>query len=291
MHCTSNPSAGGLDKAVRDDYRSLASYKMSIVACDMDIIKLPKHPHEAIKGLYFNAWQLLIQILSACFTTIKAVALDAVQARQVVANEEEVKECNDLRALFKCLSVKEKWDDLRFLDLAISCLPSEAAKEMEAARLVLGHYRSHLVAYVKAMSIKEGKKVFGGNPYQLGSDNKWAVTEVTVHEDIEAYTCQDCLNLWKWFLIKALEIPEDCILFCVAKPGNSTTLVFMVLQTLVRGIEEKLSLPGVLWVMKELHILQVKVPGIFAVKTREILQKVPTAAIGMDWSVELIFCH
>ena len=81
------------------------------------------------------------------------------------------------------------------------------------------------------------------------------VTEITVDKEIDEYTCHDLLDLWKLFLVDTLEIPEDRIEYRLARPGNSTTLVFIITQTYTEGIKKKLSKPAAVWVMKELGIL------------------------------------
>ena len=138
---------------------SLESCKMDIVSCDVNVFDSQKHPAEAIRSLYFNTYNHLIRILSTHCSAIKSVALSAARTKQVSATEVEVKEACDLRALFECLEVDKKWNDLHFLDVAIMSLPVEASKEKGAAQLVLGQYKSYLTHYLKAVSIKEGKRV------------------------------------------------------------------------------------------------------------------------------------
>ena len=140
---------------------SLESYKMDIVSCDLSVFESHKSPAEAIRSLYFNAYNHLIRILSTHCSAIKSVAFSAARTNQVSATEDEVKEACDLRALFECLEVDKKWNDLHFLDVAIMSLPVEVSKEKVAAQLVLGQYKSYLTHYMKAVSIKEGKSVRG----------------------------------------------------------------------------------------------------------------------------------
>ena len=191
--------------------KSLESYKMDIVACDLNVIESCKSPKEATKSLYFNAYLQLTQIFSNWFNVIKTIALDASRMQQVVATEEQVRQASDIRNLFECLEVDKNWNDLHFLDVAIMSLPPRASTERDAAHLILDHYKSHLRAYTKATSIKEGRNVFGRLLHKRlrGGLDKFVVTEVTVNEDIDKYSCKDCLDLWKLFLIEALEIPED----------------------------------------------------------------------------------
>ena len=67
---------------------SLESCKMDIVSCDVNVFEAQKHPKEAIRSLYFNAYNHLIRILSTHCSTIKSVAVRAVRMKQVVATEE-----------------------------------------------------------------------------------------------------------------------------------------------------------------------------------------------------------
>ena len=269
---------------------SLESCKMDIVSCDINVFESNKHPEEAIKSLYFNAYNHLIQILSTYFSAIKKVALDAVRMKQVSATEDEVKQARDLRALFECLEVDKKWNDLHFLDVAIMSLPPEASKEKGAAHLVLGQYKSYLRAYTKAVSIKEGKSVLSFLQRKRGREEKLVVTEITVDKDMDEYTCHDLLELWTSFLIETLEIPEDRIEFRHAKAGNSTTLVFMLAETCAERTEEKLSKPAALWVMKELGILRVYVAGVVSMVPREVLPNVLIASIreGLHTGVDFV---
>ena len=258
---------------------SLESYKRGIVSCDQTIFESNKHPAEAIRSLYFNAYTYLIQILSTYVTAIKMVALDAVRMKQVSATEDEVKQARDLRALFECLEVDKKWNDLHFLDVAIMSLPPEASKEKGAAHLVLGQYKSYLRAYTKAVSIKEGKSVHSFLQRKCGREEKLVLTEITVGKDVDEYTCHDLLELWTLLLIETLEIPEDRITFCRARAGNSTTLVFMLAETCTEWTKEKLSKPAAVWVMKELDILRVYVAGIFNLDLRADLPTMLIASI------------
>ena len=134
----------------------------------------------------------------------------------------------------------------------------EESVKKDAALLVLNQYKSYLMACQKAIAIKEGKSEFGLFPHKHGGEERWVVTEATGDTD---FTFSDCLKMWKLFLIKALKIPEDRIEFCHARTGNSTTLVFKLAQTHTEDINEKLFKPAAMWVMKELGILRVNVPG------------------------------
>ena len=123
-------------------------------------------------------------------------------------------------------------------------------------------------------AIKKGKSEFGLLQRKRGREERWVVTEVTVDKDITDFTYADCLELWKLFLIKALKIPKDRIEFRLARAGNSTTLVFMIMQTCAEGMKEKLSKPAAVWVMEELDILRVYIAGVVSVDLREVLPNV-----------------
>ena len=258
---------------------SLESCKMDIVSCDLNVFESNKHPAEAIRSLYFNAYTHLIQILGTYVSAIKKVALDAVRMKQVPVTEDEVKQARDLHALFECLEVDKKWNDLHFLDVAIRRLPPEASKEKDGALLVLGQYKSYLRSYTKAVSIKEGKSVRSFLQRKRGREEKLVVTEITVDKDMDEYTCHDLLELWTLFLIETLEIPEDRIEFRHARAGNSTTLVFMLAEMCAERTEKKLSKSAAVWVMKELGILRVYVAGMFNMDLREVLPNVLIASI------------
>ena len=270
--------------------KSLELYKTDIVSSDLSVLlqKSNKSPAEATRSLYFNAYTHLTRILGTYFSEIKAVAIDAARMQQVAATEEDVKQAQNLRELFQCLKVDKNWNEVHFLDLAIMSLPPEDIKK-EAARLVLDHYKSYLMAYTKATSIKDGKVAFRFQR-KRGREEILMVTEVTVSKDIKDFTCKDCLDLWVEFLVEALEIPEDRIRFCNARPGNSTILVFLVPQTFTERIEAKLFKPNVLWVVMEQSILQVHVVGLFNVDLREALRSVPTLSIreGLESGIDFM---
>ena len=250
---------------------SLESCKMDIVSCDVNVFESHKSPAEAIRSLYFNAYSHLIRILSTHCSAIKSVAVRAVRMKQVLATEDEVAQSRDLNALFECLEVDKKWNDLHFLDVAIMSLPVEASKEKGAAQLVLSQYKSYLTHYTKAVFIKEGKSVRGFLQRKRGREGKMVVTEITIDKEIDEYTCHDLLGLWKLFLIDTLEIPEDRIEYRLARAGNSTTLVFMIMKTYAESMKEKLSKPAAVWVMKELCLLRVHVSGVVSVDLRDVL--------------------
>lgn len=121
--------------------------------------------------------------------------------------------------------------------------------------------------------------------HERGRKEALAIMKITVNKCPENYTCRDLLELWDKFLIKALEISTD-IQFEDAKPG-STTLVFMVLQTVAIETEDKLHRPAVIWVMKELGILRVHVEGVYQ---HEAPPTVPAASIrdGLQSGVDFI---
>ena len=172
---------------------SLDSCKMDIVSCDVNVFESQKSPADAIRSLYFNAYNHLIRILSTHCSAIKSVALSAVRTKQVSATEVEVKEACDLRALFECLEVDKKWNDLEFLSTAVMSLPVEASKEK--AQLVLGQYKSYLRHYMKAVSIKEGKSALSFLQRKRGREERIVVSEITVDKEIDEYTCHDLLDL------------------------------------------------------------------------------------------------
>ena len=263
---------------------------MDIISCDIDIFQSHKHPAEAIKSLYFNACNLLIRILGNNLSAIKMVALRAVRMKQVPATEDEVNQARDLDALFECLEVDKKWNDVHFLDVAITSLPADASKEKGAAQLVLSQYKSYLMAYTRAVSIKDGKAVHSFLQRKRGREEKMVVTEITVDKEIDEYTCHDLLDLWKLFLIETLEIPEDRIEFRLARAGNSTTLVFMLAQPYAEGTKEKLSKPAAVWVMKELGILRVFVAEVVNMDLREVRPDVLIASIreGLESRLDFI---
>ena len=269
---------------------SLESCKMDILLCDLSVFDSHESPAEAIRSLYFNAYNHLIRILSPHCSAIKSVAVRAVRMKRVLATEDEVTQSRNLNALFECLEVDKKWNDLHFLGLAIMSLPVEASKEKAAAQLVLSQYKSYLTHYTKAVSIKEGKSVRGFFQRKRGREDKMVVTEITIDKEIGEYTCHDLLDLWKLFLIETLEIPEDRIEFRLARAGNSTTLVFIITQTYAEGIKKKLYKPAAAWVMKELGILQVYVAGAVSVDLREVLPNVLIASIreGLKSGVDFV---
>ena len=256
-----------------------------IIESVVDIVNAKKPPLDAIKDLYFSLYSELLEILSPCSESIRQAAFKAVRMRQVSATEEQVKQANNLEALFTCLKIDEKWRDITFLRKAIRRLPPQKAKEQKAALRILKMYRSHLCVYTTATSIKEGKDMFLS--HELDLKETLTVVRVTVHKNPEDYTCNDCLELWKRFLIKALEIPADHIHFIDALPSNSTTLVFMVPRTAAMEAQDKLSRPAVIWVMKELGILRVHVAGVYQ---HEVLPTVPAASIrdGLKSGVDFI---
>ena len=268
---------------------SLESCKMDIVSCDIDVLKYRKLPAEAIMGFYFNTYNHLIRILRTHCSTIKNVAVTAVDMNIVTATKDDVEQAQNLHALFACLEVDKKWDDLHFLDVVIMYLPDEASKEKEAAKLVIGQYKSYLQDYMKAVSIKEGKNVFSFLQPKCGKEEKMVDVKITVDKEIDEYNCHDLLYLWKFFLIATLKIPEDRIEYCQERAG-STILIFKIAHTYCEGIKEKLSKPAVVWVMKELGILQVCVSGVVSMDIQEALPKLLNASIqeGLESGVDFV---
>ena len=269
---------------------SLESCKMDIVSCDIDVFKCHKPPAETIIRFYFNTYNHLIQILCTHYSTIKSVAVSAVHMKLVTATEDDVKQAHNLHALFACLEVDKKWNDLHFLGVVIMSLPAEASKEKEAAKLVIGQYKSYLTEYMKALSIKEGKNALSFLQRKCGKEEKMVDVKITVDKEIDKCTCCDLLDLWKLFLIENLEIPEDRIEYRGARVGNSTILIFKIAHTYCKDIKEKLSKPAVVWVMKELGILRVCVSGVVSMDIREALPKLLNASIqeGLESGVDFV---
>ena len=204
----------------------LHTHTAGLIESVVDIIKAKMPPLDAIKDLYFSLYSKLLEILNPCCEGIRQAAFEVVRMRQVSATEEEVKQAHHLEALFRCLKIDEKWHDITFLGVAIRSLPPEKAKERETALMILNMYRSHLRVYTTATSIKDGKGMF--LPHEPGMKETLLVMEVTVNKDPEDYTCSDCLELWKRFLIEALEIPADHIQFIDAIKGTVLLIVVVV---------------------------------------------------------------
>ena len=62
-----------------------------------NVFESHKSPAEAIRSLYFNAYNHLIHILSTHCSAIKSVAVRAVRMKQVLATEDELAQSRDLK--------------------------------------------------------------------------------------------------------------------------------------------------------------------------------------------------
>lgn len=125
----------------------LLPYIKGVIRSDRVVIKFGENnPRRAIKGLFVNACSVLLRILGTHYDSIKQAALRYVRMEQVSATEEEVEQANNLEALFRCLKIDEKWNDVHFLSLAILCPPTPS-KEQEAACMVLEQYLYYLETY------------------------------------------------------------------------------------------------------------------------------------------------
>ena len=255
--------------------------------CDMSIFEVQGDRNKAIRALFCNAYYLLVRILRrACTTTyladLKETAVHHVTVRNLDVNVEILKQAESLSAVFQALGTDEQWNDLHFLSTSVMCLPDEAVRERQTALMVLNHYRSHLRAYRKAMPIKDGAVVLKtSNHDHIGGD--FVHMEITLAEDIDKLSCEDCVKVGNHFF----GYDFDHNHFCDARPGNSTTLVFIVPKTLVRKVQEKLSSPDVLWMMKELGVCRVQSPGLF---NKDVTKALSPASIreGLQSGVDFV---
>lgn len=233
----------------------LLDIQQDLVSCDMSIFEswrcwsLEDHC-KAIQALYFNAYSALVRILErACHTT--TYFADLKKSMRNVGRVENLMQADSLSAFFHSLGIDKHWDDLYSLSVAIACLPKA---EKHTARKVFNHYRSHLKAYRRAISIKDrGAVMKASDSEEVKAD--LVPLEITVDKDIEDYTWEECVTMGNRFFGVRVQ-------FSSARPG-STILVFMVPKTLAREIEEKLSKPIVQWMMKELSIRRVRALEMF----------------------------
>ena len=210
--------------------------------------------YEAIQALYSNAYSALVRILErVCRTT---TYLDVLKKRmRNNLRAEKLEQADSLSGFFQSIGIEERWDNLYFLRVAISCLPPIAKREKATARKVYNLYRHHLRAYQRSTSIKDWEVLMKAHEDQ-DKEAGLVPLEITVTKDIEDYTWEECATMGNRFF-------GGHVQFCSARPGNSTIIVFMVPKTLAREIEEKLSKPDVVWTMKELGFQRVHAPGMF----------------------------
>ena len=96
---------------------------------------------------------------------------------------ENLEHTDSLSKFFHSLGVDKQWDDLYFLSLAIARLPKG---EKRTARKVFNHYRSHLRAYRRAMSIKDRETMVKASDRE-DKEADLVPLEIIVDKDIEDF--------------------------------------------------------------------------------------------------------
>ena len=247
------------------DYMAL---KMDLLAQDIADLRSESDPNDIIKLLYSNFLTAIAKLLMPHLTEVKIAADNYCQLglHQEVVAEGAIASAESVDSLFNLMSVKQMWDKTRFFRKAVAAIPASAPERLAGEGILL-HYNTHLAIYKQATLVKDSlaKEPKGEERRSAPSeDDKLVPLRVTSAKSFNSFTCEDCYRIQARVLSVAYGIPEGKIVCHNAEEIQSTTVTFLIHgQYICNIVQGSTQLPTV-WVLLELHIIEVSIPGVFS---------------------------
>ena len=225
-------------------------------------------PEVIIKLLYSNAFSTISDLLKPYLEEVKKTASQFHQLglHQVAVAEEGIIECaGSIDSLLNRMSVTGMWDKTRFLRKAVESIPS-SAPERSVAEAILSHYHVHLAIYERATLLKDAlakEPTSAEREKTPKEEGKLVPLKITSRKPISSFTCEDCHHIQARVLSEAYGIPEEMIICQDANDRRSTTVTFLILGQYVQDIVQRSTKLPTVWVLLELAIIEVTIPGVF----------------------------
>ena len=242
--------------------------KMDLEVQDMSTITGERDPEHVMRILYSNALRRLTRLMDPHLDAVKEAAVDCIEM-SLHKGQEYGKLCNiqsarSVRDLFSLMSIKVKWDSICFLQQAVDAMPA-MSRGQKVADHVLSHYRLHLETHKKATLMKDvlAKKKNSESEDEGKAAKLLVPVEITSSKSYPEFTCSDCHHLHVRILSEAYSIPEEKIICFTAEECKSTTVTFLVPGQYVHVIMQRSSQIRTVWIMLELTVTEVTIPGVF----------------------------
>ena len=245
------------------DYTTI---KMDLLARDISVFRSESDPEVIIKLLYSNALFTISDLLKPHLMAVKKTAgqFHHLHLHQMAVGEGIIESADSIDSLLNQMSVTGMWDKTRFLTNAVGSIPL-SAPERSVAEAILSHYHMHLAIYKQATLLKDALAKEPTNAEcekALKEKEKLVPVKITSQKPINSFTCEDCYRIQARVLSKAYGIPEEEII-CHDIGGGSTTVTFLILGHYVQDIVQRSTKLPTLWVLLELAIIEVTIPGVF----------------------------
>ena len=245
------------------DYTAL---KMDLLARDISDLCSESDPEVIIKLLYSNALSTISDLLKPHLMAVKETAGHFLQlGLHRVAVREDIESADSIHGLLSRMCVTGMWDKTRFLRKAVDSIPS-SAPERSVAEAILSHYHVHLAIYERATLLKDAlvrEPTSAEHEKATNEEEKLVPLKITSRKPISSFTCEDCHRIQARVLSTAYDIPEGKIVCHKADESRSTSVTFLIPAQYIQDVVERSTQLPTVWVLLELEIIEVTVPGVF----------------------------
>ena len=246
------------------DYTDL---KMDLLAQDILDLRSKSDPCFIIRLLYSNFLLCIAKLLTPHFSEVKIAADNHCQLglHPKAVAEGAIARAESVDSLFNLMSVKKMWDNTCFFRKVVAAIPA-SAPERQAAQGILLHYNTHLDIFNQATLLKDAlAKETKIDESETGSnkDDKLIPLKITSAKHFVDFTSEDCHRIQAQLLGTAYGIPQEKIICQDADERCSTTVTFVVPNQYMPDIVHCCMLLPTVWVLLELNIIEVSIPGVF----------------------------
>ena len=248
------------------DYPTL---KIDLLARDISDLRheTESDPEVITKLLYSNAFSTISDLLKSYLEEVKKTASQFHQLglHQVAVGKGIIESADSIDSLLNQMSVTGMWDKTRFLRKAVESIPP-SAPERSVAEAILSHYHVHLAIYERATLLKDAlakEPTSAEREEAPKEEGKLVALQITSQKPISSFTCEDCHHIQARVLSKAYRIPEEEIICHNADDSSSTRVTFLILGQYVQDIVQRSTKLPTVWVLLELAIIEVTIPGVF----------------------------
>ena len=240
---------------------------MDLLARDMSDLRSESDPEVIIKLLYGNALATISDLLEPHLKAVKKEAgrYHRLGLHHVAVGEDIIESADSIDCLMSRMAIGGMWDQTRFLRRAIASIP-HSAPEQGIAEAVLSHYHLHLAIYEQSTLLKDAltKKSESVEEVEASTEEKKLVPlKITSPKAFDRFSYEDCYILQVQVLKKAYGIPEEKIICREVEDGHSTSVTFMIPRQYVRNVIQHSGQLDVVWILLELDIIEVSIPGMF----------------------------
>ena len=250
--------------------KSLSDYtaiKMDLVAQDISDLSSESDHKVIIKLLYGNALATISDLLEPHLKAVKKAAgrYHRLGLHHVVVGEDIIESADSIDSLMSRMSVGGLWDQTRFLRKAISSIP-HSAPERGVAEAIRLHYDHHLAIFKQSTFLKDALTKESESEEEVEAPteaNKPVKLQITSSKAFDDFSCEDCHIIQVQGLEKGYGIPEGKSICFGVEECHSTTITFLIPGQYVNDVIQHSSRLDTVWILLELHIIEVSIPGVF----------------------------